>query len=334
MRNNQLSAFSKVLLFLSGLLLVISIFFPIWKIELSAPQYPEGLVLKLFAFKIDGDVDIINGLNHYIGMKTLHTENFIEFKVLPIILEVFGLISLICSFRGIKKALLPIFVFFIFFGIIAVLDFYRWNYEYGHDLDPNAAIRVPGMAYQPPMIGYKQLLNFGAYSIPDIGGWMLISAGILLLTAVIKEKYFKRKSTQFLSILLLSLFLFSCSENKPVPIKLDTDNCDFCKMGISDGRFGAEVITKKGRAYKFDDISCMFRYCKDNQNIQVKAYYVHDYAKNNELIAADKAFFVSGGTIKSPMHGNIAAFSNKSEAKAFEVQLHGTVEQWEAILKK
>ena len=78
------------------------------------------------------------------------------------------------------------------FVILAGIDFYRWNYEYGHNLDPNAAIKVPGMSYQPPLIGYKQLLNFGAYSIPDIGGWMLTGAGILLFAVVLKEFKFKK----------------------------------------------------------------------------------------------------------------------------------------------
>ena len=82
------------------------------------------------------------------------------------------------------------------FVILAGVDFYRWNYEYGHNLDPNAAIKVPGMAYQPPLIGYKQLLNFGAYSIPDTGGWMLVGAGVLLFYIVFKEfNLFKRKQT-------------------------------------------------------------------------------------------------------------------------------------------
>lgn len=334
MRNKKLSPFSKIMLFLSGLLLIGAIFFPIWRIELTAPQYPEGLVLKLHASKIAGDVDIINGLNHYIGMKTLHTKDFIEFKVLPFILAGLGAISILCAWKANRKGLFVFFFSFVLFGILSACDFYRWNYEYGHNLDPNAAIRVPGMAYQPPMLGYKQLLNFGAYSIPDIGGWILITVGILLLVAIVKEKYARPKSSRFLSLLLVSTFLFSCSNGKPVAIKLNVDNCDFCMMGISDGRHGAEIITEKGRVYKFDDIACMAHYCKDNSDTKIKAYYVHDYTKNNELITAETAFFVSGGTVKSPMNGNTAAFTSKSEAKAFEAQSNGKEKEWTAILNK
>lgn len=331
MRNKKLSAFSKIMLFLSGLLLIGAIFFPIWKIELTAPQYPEGLVLKLHASKIAGDVDIINGLNHYIGMKTLHTNDFIEFKVLPFILVGLGIFSIASAWKSKRKGLFVFFFSFVLFGILSACDFYRWNYEYGHNLDPNAAIRVPGMAYQPPMLGYKQLLNFGAYSIPDIGGWMLIAVGVLLFAAIAKEK-FAKPSGRLLGVLLVPAFLFSCSSDKAVPIKLNVDNCDFCMMGISDGRHGAEIITEKGRAYKFDDIACMAHYCKEHKDTKIKVYYVHDYTKNNELIKVESAFFVSGGTIKSPMNGNIAAFSNKSEAKAFEAESKGVETEWTAIL--
>ncbi|MBV2197092.1 MAG: hypothetical protein KUL78_11400 [Flavobacterium sp.] len=196
METTKLALVSKILLFIIAGLFIGSLFVPMWQIDLDAPQYPEGLVLKLHANKIGGDVEIINGLNHYIGMATLHTENFIEFKILPYIMGAFALISLALIFINNRKFVLAFFGTFILFVILAGVDFYRWNYEYGHNLDPNAAIKVPGMAYQPPLIGYKQLLNFGAYSIPDIGGWMLIGAGLMLFYIVFKEfNLFKRKQT-------------------------------------------------------------------------------------------------------------------------------------------
>lgn len=194
MKKSRISMVSKMILLIIATLFIGSLFFPMWQIELEAPQYPEGLVLKLHANKIGGDVEIINGLNHYIGMATLHTENFFEFTVLPYIFIGFAVISLLLIFVAKRKAVLAFFISYILFVILAAIDFYRWNYEYGHNLDPNAAIKVPGMAYQPPLIGYKQLLNFGAYSIPDIGGWMLTACGLLLLFIIFKEyKLFTKK---------------------------------------------------------------------------------------------------------------------------------------------
>ncbi|MGN6343499.1 MAG: hypothetical protein ACTHMD_20625 [Flavisolibacter sp.] len=194
MNNDNLSALSKILIFISGILLILVLFVPLWQIELEAPQYPEGLVLKMYPHKIGGNVDIINGLNHYIGMRTLHTKDFIEFTVLPYIVGFFALLCFIVVALKKQKGLTALFTLFVAFGIVAMIDFWRWEYAYGHELNPDAPIQVPGMAYQPPLIGYKQLLNFGAFSIPDIGGFLFILVGLLLLIALLLPWYKKRKA--------------------------------------------------------------------------------------------------------------------------------------------
>jgi copper chaperone NosL len=338
MNSSKISLFSKGILLIVSALFFGSLFFPMWRIELEAPQYPEGLVLQLHANKIGGDVDVINGLNHYIGMKTLHTEDFPEFQILPYIVGFFGLFALAMFFIAKRKGVIILLGSFVLFGVLAGVDFYRWNYEYGHNLDPNAAIVVPRMAYQPPLIGYKQLLNFGAYSIPDIGGWMLVTAGLLLFFIVVKEinllKKLKKQNGTATLFLLLSLTFFSCTNDKAVPIKLNVDNCDFCGMSIADGKFAAEVITEKGRDYKFDDILCMINYTKENSNIKIGGYYVNDFAQDNVLIPANTAFFLSGGTIQSPMNGGIIAFSKEADAKEMATKLNAEPITWEAILSK
>ncbi len=338
MNTSKISLLSKGILLIVSALFFGSLFFPMWRIELEAPQYPEGLVLQLHANKIGGDVDVINGLNHYIGMKTLHTEDFPEFQILPYIVGFFGLFALAMVFMAKRKGVIILLASFLLFGVLAGVDFYRWNYEYGHNLDPSAAIVVPGMAYQPPLIGYKQLLNFGAYSIPDIGGWMLVAAGILLFIVVLKEtkflNKFRKQNIQPALFLLLFLSFFSCSNNNAVPIKLNVDNCDFCGMSIADGKYGAELITEKGRDYKFDDILCMINYTKENSNTKIGAYYVNDFAQDNVLIPTNTAFFLSGGAIQSPMHGGIIAFSKEKDAKELQAKLNAKSITWEAILSK
>lgn len=172
-------------------------FLPIWRIELSAPQYPEGLVMLIYNNALGGNVDIINGLNHYIGMQTLHADNFIEFTILPYIISFFVGFAFIAALIGKRRLLNFLFISFVIFGVIAMIDFWRWEYNYGHNLDPNAAIQVPGMSYQLPLIGYKVLLNFGAYSIPDIGGWLFIGSGLLMFITVFWEnnliRFFRKK---------------------------------------------------------------------------------------------------------------------------------------------
>ncbi|MBL7902753.1 MAG: nitrous oxide reductase accessory protein NosL [Bacteroidia bacterium] len=323
------------MLFLSAALLVVSLFLPIWRIDLDAPQYPEGLNLMIYADKLGGNVEIINGLNHYIGMKTLHTEDFIEFTVLPYCILFFAAFSLLAAIVGRKRVLYTLLSLFVLFGIVAMVDFWRWEYNYGHNLDPNAAIIVPGMAYQPPLIGFKQLLNFGAYSIPDNGGWLFILSGVCMLLATLLEtgvlnRFAKNKNLALSSIVVLS-FATSCSSSGPEPIALNKDNCDYCKMTISNVRFATELITSKGRVYKFDDVSCMINYKKENSNMASAKFYISDYLEPNALLKADSLFYVSGEAVGSPMGGDIAAFSNSDSAQAFLVRLSAQPLSWAQI---
>ncbi len=192
-KKTTIKSLHRAILIVCGMALFAVIALPIWRIELDAAQYPEGLELLIYSYRLDGQVDIINGLNHYIGMKTLHADDFIEFTVLPYIIGVFALVFLLVGLLGRRRWLNVLFVGFLVFGVVAMVDFWRWLYDYGHDLDPAAPIKVPGMAYQPPMIGFKQLLNFGAYSIPDVGGWIFIGCGVLIAYCVVAEWRFATK---------------------------------------------------------------------------------------------------------------------------------------------
>ncbi|MCU0359188.1 MAG: nitrous oxide reductase accessory protein NosL [Bacteroidia bacterium] len=326
---------SRLLLFLSAALLVISLFLPIWRIDLDAPQYPEGLNLLIYADKLGGNVEIINGLNHYIGMKTLHTDDFIEFKVLPYCILFFAAFSLLSMALGTKRILYVLLSLFILFGVVSMIDFWRWEYNYGHNLDPNAAIIVPGMAYQPPLIGFKQLLNFGAYSIPDKGGWLFILSGVCMLLATLLEtgilnKFGKKKGITTAAFAAL-VFGVSCSSAGPEPISLNKDNCDYCKMTISDSRFATELKTDKGRVYKFDDMSCMLNYKKENSNAGSATYYVSDYLSPNALLVADSLFYISGDALASPMGGNVAAFSNPDSAQVYAMRFSAQPLTWSML---
>ena len=169
------------------MLLIVAYFVPIWKIDLWAPQYPEGLSMGIWLFKLSGQVEIINGLNHYIGMAHIKEEMFPEFKILPYAVGVIIILGVITGLSKSRKMLIAFITILVLSGIVAMYDFWQWGYEYGHNLSDDAAIKVPGMAYQPPLLGYKELLNFGAYSIPDIGGWLFVILGLTTFAVLFYE---------------------------------------------------------------------------------------------------------------------------------------------------
>jgi len=292
----RIGMISRVIVALSGIALIVVLFVPLWRIDLIAPQYPEGLFLLIHSNKLSGNVDIINGLNHYIGMKTLHTGDFIEFKVLPFIIGFFSLLFIAVAIIGKRKFLNIAFLLFLVFGIIAMADFWNWEFNYGHHLDPDAAIKVPGMSYQPPFLGFKQLLNFSAYSYPSIGGWIFLGVGAAVLGCVVLEWYSNRKrrligKTALAGMILLVISLSSCSRSAQ-PIKVGVDDCSSCKMTISDEKYGAEIMTKKGKAFKFDDTHCLLSYLhKEIAEKDIADIYFTDFAGKHFLIPAKNSFF-------------------------------------------
>ena len=158
-------------------------FFPLWKITLIAPQYPDGVVLKIWIDKVGGDspstLQNINILNHYIGMKYIEPESIPELKYFKYIVGAMVALGLIAFFTRNKWMYLGWTLLMVLLAIAGLYDFYLWLYDYGHNLSPNAPIKVPGMVYQPPLIGNKYLLNFLAKSWPATGG--LMAAGSIII---------------------------------------------------------------------------------------------------------------------------------------------------------
>lgn len=337
---SKISNLSRAILVLAAGCMVISIFLPIWRIDLFAPQYPEGLALQIHADKLAGDVEIINGLNHYIGMKTLHTEDFLEFTILKYILGFFAVLILLTAIIGRKKMVYVVFIAFTLFSLLAMADFYRWNYNYGHNLDPNAAIKVPGMSYQPPLIGYKQLLNFGAYSVPDTGGMFFIGTGILLLVVLLIErkvfaKWFRKKQVVVAAFLILgSMISFSsCGVSGPKPIQINKDACVYCKMAITEPDFAAQLFTIKGRHYVFDDLVCMVAFKKENSTVEIADAYVADFSTPQLFVHLDQAILIHSDSLRSPMAGNIAGFMVADSANVYKSRYAASEVSWAELIR-
>jgi copper chaperone NosL len=189
------------------------------------------------------------------------------------------------------------------------------------------------MAYQPPLIGFKQLLNFGAYSIPDIGGWIFLGVGALMLVGLFLEWRSTVKQVKFAAttlLLPLVLLLSSCT-TKPEPFILGQDACHFCKMTISQPNFGAEWITSKGRLYKFDDIHCLNGYLKaKDQNEQGDAWLA-SYLQPPTFHLAKDAWILESDQIRGPMGGHYAAFQTEAELKTVQEKLGGKALRWAEI---
>ncbi len=333
----DLSIPSRILVaFASGALIMV-FFLPVWRIDLFAPQYPEGLTMNIWINGLSGDVDIINGLNHYIGMKHITVAMFPEFKYLPYVVLFFIILGMLVALSGKSKFLLAYLGLTAIGGILAMYDFYTWGYNYGHNLDPTAPIQVPGLFYQPPLIGHKRLLNFDAYSFPHVGGWVVIGAAALAFSVWLVEWYRHRPgrlragSLPVVATLLILVFLSGCAV-KPQPFEAGKDACAFCKMGITDTRFGGEILTKKGKVMKFDDLQCMAGYLHTGilSEKDIAQKLTINYNAPNSFLEVEKAFFVKSDELKSPMGSNTAAFPDQTSANA-HINGNAQKNQWDSF---
>lgn len=182
------------LMALAGGFLLFLFVFPMWRITLEAPQFPEGLYMNIWINKITGTggdniIQNINILNHYIGMKKIEPDSIPELAYFPYIVIGMSLLGFLFAAINNKWLYLFWFVSLLILGALGIYDFYLWEYDYGHNLDPKAPIQVPGMVYQPPLFGRKDLLNFIAYSYPATGALFI---GLSMISSFFAF-YLKRK---------------------------------------------------------------------------------------------------------------------------------------------
>ena len=182
-----------------GSLLLLGLFkFPLWNIQLEAPQYPDPLGMNIFIQGIEGeeefDIQNIDGLNHYIGMRTIpKPEEMWEFEVFPIVIIAMVALGALIGILGFLKKIsykwfLGWLVLMTVLGVLGMYDFKNWMTDYGSNLDPNAImklIRPDGkpMTYSPPLFGHEKMLNFDVTSLPSVGAYMLFAGMLLILGA-------------------------------------------------------------------------------------------------------------------------------------------------------
>jgi copper chaperone NosL len=226
---------------------------------------------------------------------------------------------------------------------LGIYDFYRWGHDYGHNLDPKAAISVPGMTYDPPLIGYKSLLNFVAYSGPDKGGWVLVGSGATATALLLWEMFLVgRKSRRnagvvtFFSMLSIMLLLPGC-DTGPQPIEYGKDACSNCKMILADKHYGTQFISGKGKIFKFDDVNCMIEFMAvepAKSDTAGKAFIV-DFNRANEFLPVQNTVFLKHPKLRSPMGSHIAGFASADAATSVKEGLGGNGQSltWADVLK-
>lgn len=183
---NRLSLFSSALLGIAALVIAGSLFFPWWRMNFIAPQYPEGLNIIVYPHKLEGEIDIVNGLNHYIGMAEFSEENFPELSYLPFIIGGLAVLTLITALLRKKSFLYALIAIFTIGGSLGVYDLYRWLHNFGTNLSPTAPITIE--PFVPPILGENTIANFVTHSYLGTGSYLILVAFLLILIPLWKDR--------------------------------------------------------------------------------------------------------------------------------------------------
>ncbi|CUT00736.1 hypothetical protein JGI3_01608 [Candidatus Kryptobacter tengchongensis] len=197
LQDTPLNLRSRILVLISVIFLVSVFIFPLWRMQFFATFYPDGLKLYIYSYKLEGgktagrdDLREINTLNHYIGMKPLSQSDFAEFTYLPFVFGALGLLTLRAVVLGKVSTLVDLIVMYFYVGFFSILDFYNKLYTYGHNLAPDAPIKV--QPFTPPLFGKKLIAQFTVYSYPSLGTiGMFLTIVTLIIALILTSKEVK-----------------------------------------------------------------------------------------------------------------------------------------------
>ena len=338
----RLSIRARAFVTAAALFLIAAQFLPLWKIDLHAPQYPEGIGMLIRMDTLTGikpaDLDNLNGLNHYIGMQAIHADSFPALDIMPWVVGALAAMALVVAFAGRRALLIAWLGMVAVAGLAGFAEFYRWTYRYGHDLAPDAIIKVPGMTYQPPILGTKQLLNFTATSWPDIGGWLAVAAFLLGVAALFPLARRSRTSSVVVTsvaravsgtLTVVLLLIVACTPSAAPTIAYGKADCDVCHMRIVDPRYGGLAVTAKGKTNQFDSIECLANYSLGVTAL--RSIWVADFDHPGTLVDVVTARFIRKNGPTAEMGANILAFESRADTLLLRQRFGAGVLSWSDV---
>jgi hypothetical protein len=169
--------FPRALFTVASWLMLLSVLFPYWSLTLMAPQYPGGLRVAVYVTHLAGDVTEVDNLNHYVGMKKLNQAAQVERFLAPLAIGAAALLASTLAYtrrRWAAVIALPAMLF----PVIFLADMYFWLYQYGHNLDPNAPLRIP--PFTPPLFGVGTVGQFKTVAELHVGFWLALAASCVV----------------------------------------------------------------------------------------------------------------------------------------------------------
>jgi copper chaperone NosL len=358
---------SRLILGLGALLLIPAYWLPLWSIRIVAPQYNDGLGMFIGLRDIWGhgrhDIQNINILNHYIGMKPIDPAVVDVLTIMPWVVGFLIVAGLLVAAIGHRWLVAGWLVAFALLGTAGLVEFHSWNVDYGTNLDPMAPIKIPGMVYTPPMLGTKQLLNMSTTSLPSWGTLMIGLAFLSGVLALLNERFGwlgsarptdsgrrsaarggrVRAVTAGTATAMLALLVVAagCTQSQAsAEVRADVEPfpagepCAYCDGVIEEARFGGQLTTTDGARFRFMTVECMAGFILEGrvEESRIDRVEVVDYGHGERLIDAREANYVKMQFERSPSGLNIAAVETERVAATLHYFHGGTRMGWQDVL--
>jgi copper chaperone NosL len=350
---------SRLLMALAGLLLLPVFVLPLWSIRIVAPQYRDGLGMFIGLRDIWGhtqhDIQNINILNHYIGMKPIVPAEVDVLQIMPWVLGFLIISALLVALLNRRWLIGAWLVAFTVLGAAGMYEFYSWNYDYGHNLSPDAPIKVPGMTYVPPIIGTKTLLTIKASSYPSWGTLFIVLAFAAAVTALVLR--FRRPTVGAEAVrtvpaprpfsaaaaVMALVAVTACGQAagddrnaglNAVPEFPAGGACAYCGGEIPAERFGGEIVTRAGETYRFMSVECLAGFIAAGTigSADIRSMRVVDYNDGERLIDAESALYVRSEQRSSPNGLNLLASDSEKVAHNLHFFFGGERMSWPQVV--
>jgi copper chaperone NosL len=348
---------SRLLQAFAALLLAPTFLLPLWSIGLVAPQYSDGLGMYIGLRDIWGhepfDIQNINILNHYIGMMPIKPEEVDVLRIMPWAVAILIATGLLVAAIGRRWLIAGWMALFAILGTAGLYEFYSWQHMYGHNLDPMAPIKVPGMTYQPPFIGSKTLLNITASSWPSWGTLFIALSFLAGAAAFVVSRspaggsfssLSRRRSVGAAAVAVLALLVTGCETRSAGAEVREDDRPRFTGQGeasaycdgvIPETRFGGEISTRSGEVYRFMSVECLAGFVVEGRvpQSEIASVMVVDFNRNDLLIDARTAKYVRMQWEESPNGLNLVATETEKIANNLHYFLGGEQLDWTGVLE-
>ena len=370
--------YQQKLMALAGLFLIPVFWLPLWSIGIVAPQYREGMGMFIGLRDIWGhaahDIQNINILNHYIGMKPIVASEVDVLTIMPWVVAGLLVTALLVAAIG-RRSLVGVWLgAFVVLGAAGMYEFYSWNYDYGHNLSPDAPLKVPGMTYTPPIIGSKTLLTIEANSYPSWGTLMITLSFLAALGAMgiaesrlgvavrglvgksrlgtavqsgiaesrvgmaLQKNVARRRVVACAVPVLVAIGAAGCSPAegaRAVDAEFPAgEPCAYCDGTIGEMRFGGQITTTDGDAYRFMSAECMAGFVLAGRVAadDIARMEVVDYSHGERLVDATSALYVAAELTESPGGLGILATGEENKAANLHFFYGGTRLDWNGVL--